>query len=446
MKNKLLLCFLFLSTPLWATHLRCGYISVERISTTNRTCRVTITVFTDAGSFVFLGGSQDVLSFGDGSSVLVPETPNSPRPDLGVNVGMASYSILHTYSASGNYTINYVEPNRNEGIINMFNSVYTPFYAETTFDLASGFFRTPEFLVDPFFTAQLGSDFSLSVGAYSQEEDFIIQYELTAPNPQINYTLPENFNINPFNGLITWDTKFQDQYIAGEYLFAVKVHLYKVVDESIYRVSTMIRDFQIVLTDDGVGGKISDNQELDENNRIYIPENENAQLKIFYESSAPIELIAYSELLENEDAFSFTTYDSSSNENIKVGVLTLTNLPSIVRDSPYPITVRGKNGDLANDLSYLFYTKDIYPLVITGIDEALISVELFPNPVKDFVTISLPESINGHYRIFDQSGRIISSNFVTGKISVDMRSCPAGFYYVRIQSGRSFKFIKFIKT
>jgi len=60
----------------------------------------------------------------------------------------------------------------------------------------------------------------------------------------------------------------------------------------------MTRDFQIILTDEGASGKISDNQSLDENNRIYIPENESSQIKIFYEATAPTELTAYSALLE----------------------------------------------------------------------------------------------------------------------------------------------------
>jgi len=167
--------------------------------------RITITVFTDVGSPVLFGGEEDVLSFGDGTLVLVPETPNSSRFDLGPNVGMTCYSIVHTYPGPGQYTISYPEPNRNAGIINMNNSVTTPFYVETTFSLDTflGMFITPDFLIDPFFSAKLGSDLSLSVGAFSQEEDFVILYELTTPNLAMNYRLPENFNINQFNGLIT---------------------------------------------------------------------------------------------------------------------------------------------------------------------------------------------------------------------------------------------------
>jgi len=118
-----------------------------------------------------------------------------------------------------------------------------------------------------------------------------------------------------------------------------------------------------------------------------------------------------------------------------------------VRVSPYPITVLGKSGAFASDACYLFYTQDVYPQIITAVeDDGLTWVDLFPNPVKDFFTISLSGNQKGNYMIFDQSGRLISSNSISGKISFDMRSYPTGFYYCRIQTGRSFKLIKFIKN
>jgi len=444
MKNKLLVCILFLSLPLGATHLRCGYIRVEAISTVPRVCRITVTVFTQDGSTVLFGGNQDPLFFGDGTSFFIPETQPVARPDLGTNVGMARYSILHTYPSSGHYTIRYQEPMRNAGILNMDNSVATPFYLETNFtvDPAFGLFSTPEFLVDPFFAAQLGSELSISLGAFYGESEYDIQYELTTPHQAVNYKLPVNFKINPFNGVITWDTKFLDQYVAGEYLFAAKVHLFKKIGDAMLRVCTVTRDFQVVLTGDGVAGKISFNKELDENNRIYVPENDVAQIKIFYEVTTPTGLSAFSELLENEEASSFTTYDSSTNENIKVGILTLTNHASIIRDTPYQITVRGMDGNFGSDVNYLFYTRDIHPELITGAEDDLASVELFPNPVKDYVSISLPENQPATVKIYNQTGKLVSESFIEGKTSIDLRSFPSGFYYCRIQSGNQLKLVK----
>src|SRR5688572_1984751 len=107
-----------------ATHLRAGEITVERMNCLNRTFRITVTVYTDTGSPVRFGGEQDILDFGDGNRVLVPETPNTPYPGA-PNVGYASYSIQWTYAGPGQYTISYLEPNRNEGVLNIENSVLT---------------------------------------------------------------------------------------------------------------------------------------------------------------------------------------------------------------------------------------------------------------------------------------------------------------------------------
>ena len=92
--------FLF---PVWdaqATHLRAGQITVERISCINRTVRITVRVYTDTESPVLFGGEQDVLNFGDGTSMLVPETGNTIVPG-GINIGTASFTVNHTYAGPG---------------------------------------------------------------------------------------------------------------------------------------------------------------------------------------------------------------------------------------------------------------------------------------------------------------------------------------------------------
>lgn len=439
-----------------ATHLRGGWISVTQLSPSSNTCKITVTVFTDTQSGVFFGGSQDFLHFGDGEYILVPETTNSSIPGLGIEFGMATFSVIHAYSAAGRYIVSYQEPNRNEGVINMDNSVLTTFYTETIIylDPLFGISQTPELLVPPIFEAKSGEIFSMSVGA-SVDEDYILTYDIAVPKrdrdtPVINYRLPENFAINPFNGLITWDTKFLEQYYIGEFSFAVHIHLSKEIDGSFYTLSTTVLDFQIIVTDELPDGGLSDNIDTDENGRVYIPNDETKQIKIFYETSltpaSEVELNAYSSLSENSDIFSFTTYDSSTNENIKVGVLTLTNASSIIRDNPYPVTIRGKNGEFASDICYLFYTKDLYPQVITAVEQdELVRVDVFPNPIKDFVTISLPENQQGTCTIYDQAGKLISTNFIQGEIAVDMRSCPPGLYYGRVQTRSSVKMIKLIR-
>lgn len=236
MKNIITL-ILVIALPIitTASHLRCGYISVKRLSSTSLTCQITLTVFVNSGSGVAFGNG--LLSFGDVSSpLLVPGSETVNRPDLGPNIGQATFTVNHSFAGPGNYIIAYTETNRNGGILNVENSSSTLFYIETVVNLDPflGNFNTPDFLVDPFFIAKLGSNLSLSVGAYSPE-DFVITYELGTPLRDkgiavTNYRVPENFKVNPHNGLITWDTRYLNGYYAGEYLFAVKIHISKYIN------------------------------------------------------------------------------------------------------------------------------------------------------------------------------------------------------------------------
>jgi hypothetical protein len=71
----------------------------------------------------------------------------------------------------------------------------------------------------------------------------------------------------------------------------------------------------------------------------------------------------------------------------------------------------------------------------------LVSIEVSPNPVRDFVTVS--NLLNGtHVRILNIQGTIIRS-FISesNRISVDMSDCAPGIYFVRA-GNRSVKIIK----
>ena len=132
----LLIAVLFSFTA-QATHLRAGEITLERVSCTDLTFKITITVYTDMGSPIKFG--DGILDFGDGSTPLTtPTIDNTSRPDLGPEVGTVSFTTTHTFGGPGKYVISYLEANRNAGILNMSNSVETRFYVET------------QIIIDPF--------------------------------------------------------------------------------------------------------------------------------------------------------------------------------------------------------------------------------------------------------------------------------------------------------
>jgi hypothetical protein len=454
MKPFVLICLMFLSQFTWATHLRSGYISVDRLSRNSLTCRITLTVYTSTSSPVQLGGG--LLNFGDGSlPVETPYTPSTIRPGLGPSVGVVTYTVEHTYSAPGSYSISYMEQSRNAGIINLQNSVSTPFYIQTNYNLDPflDVFSTPAFPVDPFFTAQAGSPVSLSIHAVSPD-DFILRYELSTPKslsgqPVSGYTLPENVTVNPFNGLFTWDGKFRGQYIPGEYLFTVNVHLFKEINGSTYRLSTVTYDVQLILADESAQGRMWMNTSLETNNRLYLPPGQTQAIKFYYEpNSTNTAIAAFSELEHFTGAFSFMTYDSAE-APIKVGVLTLTSTAEINRDNPYIITIRGQHVSGAmpfpTDQAILFYTRDLQPGVITGIEEDVLSVAVFPNPVNDFLHIQNPAQRLIQVSIVDTSGKIIRSVSLDHDNTLDLRYLNQGLYLCIIQSGTGRKVFKIIK-
>src|SRR5258706_4807709 len=118
---------------LQATHLRAGEITLTRVSCTSLEFRVTITVYTNTGSSIRFGGGT--LDFGDGTTFITPTIENTLRPDLGPNIGMVVFTMTHVFPGPGLYTVSYLEVNRNAGILNMFDSVDTPFFIQTAINI-----------------------------------------------------------------------------------------------------------------------------------------------------------------------------------------------------------------------------------------------------------------------------------------------------------------------
>lgn len=258
----------------YATHLRAGEITVERVSCNSLTFRITVTVFTNTiNTSVLFGGEDDWLDFGDGSRPrLVPETPNTLRPDLGEGIATASYTIEYTYSGYGEYVISYSEPNRNEGVVNMDISVNTRFYIETKIvvDPFFGCNNTPKLLVPPIDRACTGATWFHNPGAYDPDGDSI-SYELVIPfraedQTVVNYKDPSDpkyytnyevgneaatgrptFSINPQDGTLTWDAP--GNLGVGEYNIAFIIKEWRQIDGEWVSNGFVRRDMQIIVED-----------------------------------------------------------------------------------------------------------------------------------------------------------------------------------------------------
>ncbi len=280
----MLMAIMLVGSMAYATHLRAGNIIATRDNCNSRIFTITITVYTNTnGTSVLFGGTKfdegDLLDFGDGSDrILIPEIGPGKTPpgstyeviDAVRGIAKATYTVSHNYSGSKSYKISYREPNRNEGVLNMDQSVNTPFYLETLIliDPFLGCDNTPNLLVPPIDRACSGVAWSHNPGAYDPDGDSL-SYAFVTPfqevdEPVLNYRDPNkeefytdfstgneqntgtpSFNIDPITGTITWDAPGK----VGEYNIAFVIIEWRKFHGVWKKMGFVRRDMQIEVED-----------------------------------------------------------------------------------------------------------------------------------------------------------------------------------------------------
>jgi len=257
-----------------ATHLRAGQITIRRKSCSSLDFIITITVYTNTQTpirFSNLGSGE--LDFGDGSPIHnPPQIDNSPVPGFDSAFGTVSYSVEHTFPGPGVYTISYFEHNRNAGILNMFNSVETPFFVQTVINIDPflGCDNSPLLLVPPIDKACTGAKWYHNPGAYDPDGDSL-SFEMTIPKQDagrdVDAYRPPNtqefyagldynhaqedqsgsptFSINSVTGTIIWDAPGA----AGEYNIAFLITEWRKIGGVWIQLGYVTRDMQITVED-----------------------------------------------------------------------------------------------------------------------------------------------------------------------------------------------------
>lgn len=326
-----LFLLLITASPSWATHLRAGEITVRSLDCGSRQYEITITVYTRVtplGNDVLFGGPGEYLDFGDGTRVEVPMTIGTIRPDLGEGIATASFTVDHSYSFIGRYTISYVEPNRNGGVLNMDNSLYTTFYLETQIDLTvPGCDNSPRLTIPPVDQACTGAAFFHNPGAFDLDDDSL-SYEMVIPfrdrnSPVSNYRDPNNpgfysglnynqaneeqngpptFSIDPVDGTLVWNAPGQ----AGEYNIAFNVRQWRRINGRWRSIGYVRRDMQIIVSD-------CDNERPDlivpEDVCVEVGETVNAIIQGIDPDNHNVKIEAFSEVFEFTDASLRATVD-----------------------------------------------------------------------------------------------------------------------------------------
>jgi hypothetical protein len=257
-----------------ATHLRAGEITAIRKTCNSRTYIITVTVYIDRESGVQFGGVDEILHFGDGDYVEIPETPTVPRDDLGRDMGMATFVVEHTYSSAGAYLIRYSEPFRNRDVVNINDPLTTKFYVETRIliDPLLGCDNTPRLQVPPIDKACTGSAWFHNPGAFDVDGDSI-SYELGVPKQELNFVVnnyrspasqefydrvginygtanenqngPPTFEINARTGILKWDAPG----VQGEYNIAFFIRQWRKINDTWVEMGYVVRDMQILVED-----------------------------------------------------------------------------------------------------------------------------------------------------------------------------------------------------
>ncbi len=248
-----------------ATHIRASEIRVRRISTTSLTYEITVIGYRDTGSDIQFGGG--VLFIGGEE---IQDFPNIIKIDLGNEIEFNRFSVEFTFQGPGVQTIGYREENRNEGILNMFNSVETPFYVETQIiiDPIFGLNDSPVLTVPPVDRGAVGAEFIHNPGAIDINGDSL-SYHLIIPRQALDSSVvdyadpndpkfyddfsrgnsfsngPPTFGIDAVAGDLVWDAPGRE----GEYNVAFTIKEWRKISGQWFQLGFVVRDMQIIIED-----------------------------------------------------------------------------------------------------------------------------------------------------------------------------------------------------
>ncbi len=283
----LLLFFTGVAQNIKASHNRGGEITYKRIppfseiiggvTVIKYTYLITVTKYTDHGPGV-ADRCVDTVYFGDGQRGIAPRINgdtvscncgkinnvavgcgkviiNTVNASDSFIVKLNTYTITHTYPGPGSYLIRSFDPNRNQGVHNIPNSVSQPFYIESYLVLnsSSGSNSSPVLSSLAVAHATLNTCFIHSPNAIDADGDSL-SYEITQsrgdlgkPVPGYGYPDPGPagvYQINAVTGVLGWCNP-QSQ---GEYALAYIVKEWRKNTAGVYTmIGYILRDMQVLV-------------------------------------------------------------------------------------------------------------------------------------------------------------------------------------------------------
>lgn len=247
-KNKkrfllFLLIFQVSIINLLATHNRAGEITYVQKGT--HTYEVTLVTYTY--SLAPADRPEIDIYFGDGTYATVARVNNGGQGQLlADNYKKNIYIVTHTYPGAGTYVITMEDPNRNEGVLNIPNSVNIKFAIKTTLQINAslGANNAPIMLNPPIDKAAKGQVFIHNPNAYDPDGDSL-SYKIAVclgdnAQPISDYTFPNaaiELKVDPVSGDLIWN------YPDGIGIFNVAIEIEEWRDG--IKIGSIIRDMQI---------------------------------------------------------------------------------------------------------------------------------------------------------------------------------------------------------
>jgi len=241
-----IIAILFFVKVGFATHNRAGEITYKHI--TGYTFEFTVVTFTNtkptSEGITPADRPKLNIQWGDGTYSEMNRDVYYDLPDF---YRKNIYIIRHTFSGASTYEILVEDPNRNEGVENIPNSVMVVFSIKTILQInpALGFNNTPVLLNPPVDKAAVNQVFIHNPSAYDPDGDSL-SYEMTVctgenGDPIDNYQFPPSSNepiyIDAVEGNLVWNTPVKE----GAYNVAFNINEWR---QGI-NISRITRDMQI---------------------------------------------------------------------------------------------------------------------------------------------------------------------------------------------------------
>lgn len=259
----------------YATHLRAGEITYQRLPGSGNTYIITVTTYSNTCN-TFKDDDSVSVNFGDGSQTKM--FPRIMKADVANCIRWNVYQGTHSFTQGRDFIISVEEPNRMAHIGNINNpngiSCGSPcskitnedsqnilFFLESMLntDVPSycGLFNnSPVLLQKPIDQANVNKIFKHNPGAYDIDGDSL-SYEMVVPLMGTNIPVPlylyptaicprsdNNLTLNPVTGEIVWDAPKK----AGIYNIAFRIHEWrKCIDGVAHEVGWIMRDMQIIV-------------------------------------------------------------------------------------------------------------------------------------------------------------------------------------------------------